>query len=209
MFMQDDVQGVEERRLLEQAQCGDQQALASIFDRYYERIYAYIYRRTGQASLAEDLAGEVFLRLVETLKLQRGPNLHLGAWLYRVAHNLVVDHFRRNAKAPTQSMEDWLVAVPDDPLEHVEQEQLQAVVRQALRRLTPDQQQVIILKFVEGLSNAEVGLILGKPEGAVKSLQHRALAALRRQLEKALPPSAWPRWVRSSPDEGPKGRDSG
>jgi RNA polymerase sigma-70 factor (ECF subfamily) len=106
-------------------------------------------------------------------------------------------------------MEDWLVAVPDDPLEHVEQEQLQAVVRQALRRLTPDQQQVIILKFVEGLSNAEVGLILGKPEGAVKSLQHRALAALRRQLEKALPPSAWPRWVRSSPDEGPKGRDSG
>ncbi|MGQ9517998.1 MAG: sigma-70 family RNA polymerase sigma factor [Anaerolineae bacterium] len=209
MFMQDDVQSVEERRWLEQAQSGDQEALANIFDRYYERIYAYIYRRTGQMSLAEDLAGEVFLRLVETLKLRRGPNQHLGAWLYRVAHNLVVDHFRRHTKAPTQPMEDWLVAVPDDPLEHVEQEQMQYLVRQALRRLTPDQQQVIILKFVEGLSNAEVGLILGKPEGAVKSLQHRALATLRRQLEKLALPSEWPKWARSSPDEGPQGRNPG
>jgi RNA polymerase sigma-70 factor (ECF subfamily) len=171
--------------LLSGAQRYDSKALAEIFDAYYDRIYSYICRRMGSPSLAEDLAGEVFLRLLEAIKTGRGPRSNLLAWLYRVAHNLIVDHYRRQSKTATQPLEEWLVSWPDNPTEHLEIEATQEQLRVAVGRLTADQQQVIILKFVEGLSNAQVGMILGKPEGAIKSLQHRALAALRRQLEES------------------------
>jgi RNA polymerase sigma-70 factor (ECF subfamily) len=174
---------LQEDLLLERAQQFDPKALAEIFDAYYERIHSYIYRRTGSPSMSEDMAGEVFLRLLEAIKTGRGPRTNLLAWLYRVAHNLIVDHYRRQSKAKTQSLEDWLVSVPDTMSDGVDRELTKEQLRQAISRLTGDQQQVIVLKFVEGLSNAQVGIILGKPEGAIKSLQHRALAALRRQIE--------------------------
>jgi len=174
---------LQEDLLLERAQQFDPKALAKIFDAYYARIHGYIYRRIGSPSLAEDMAGEVFLRLLEAIKTQRGPRTNLLAWLYRVAHNLIVDHYRRQSKAATQSLEDWLVSVPDNLSDGVDLALTQEQLRIAVGRLTLDQQQVIVLKFVEGLSNAQVGMILGKPEGAIKSLQHRALAALRRQIE--------------------------
>lgn len=170
--------------LLEGAQRYDPKALTEIYDAYYDRIFSYVYRRIGQPGLCEDLAGEVFVRLLEAIKAGRGPSTNLLAWLYRVAHNLVVDHYRRKAKVTTQTLEDWVVSVPNNPMQRVELESLQQQLREALARLTADQQQVIILKFVEDLSNAQVGTILGKPEGAIKSLQHRALAALRRQIER-------------------------
>jgi RNA polymerase sigma-70 factor (ECF subfamily) len=169
--------------LLEGAQHYDSKALAEIFDAYYERIFAYIYRRVGSPSQCEDMAGEVFLRLLEALKTDRGPRTNLLAWLYRVAHNMIVDHYRRQSKTATQPLEDWLVSLPDNPTERVEREMLQEQIRLAVSRLTQDQQQVIVLKFVEELTNAQVGMVMGKPEGAIKSLQHRALAALRRQME--------------------------
>lgn len=172
-----------ENLLLEGAQRYDPKALGQIFDAYYDRIYGYIYRRIGHSGLAEDLAGEVFLRLLEAIKTERGPRTNLLAWLYRVAHNLIVDNYRRQSKVTTQPLEDWVVSVPDNPMERVELELMQDQLRIAIGRLTQDQQQVIVLKFVEGLSNAQVGIILGKPEGAIKSLQHRALAAIRRQIE--------------------------
>lgn len=185
MYMQEEGERrVDETTLLKRALEGDPQAMVDIFDAYYTRIYAYIYRRVGGQSQAEDFAGEVFLRLVETLKDGRGPRNNLLAWLYRVAHNLIVDHYRRQSKTELQSLEDWLVTIPTNPLERMEREQWQGILRDALHELTPAQQQVIVLKFVEGLSNAEIGIILGKPEGAVKSLQHRALITLRRRLEK-------------------------
>jgi RNA polymerase sigma-70 factor, ECF subfamily len=174
---------VREDQLLERAQRYDAAALREIFDSYYDRIYSYIYRRTGQSSLCEDLAAEVFVRLLEAIKTGRGPRTSLLAWLYRVAHNLVVDHYRQQSKAVMQTLEEWLVSVPDNPTQRVETEMVQEQLRSAVGRLTLDQQQVVVLKFVEDLSNAQVGMILGKPEGAIKSLQHRALAALRRQFE--------------------------
>jgi len=169
--------------LLERAQQFDPKALAEIFDAYSERIYGYIYRRTGSPSLSEDMTGEVFLRLLEAIKTKHGPRTNLLAWLYRVAHNLIVDHYRRQSKSKTQSLEDWLVSIPDNMSDKVDKEMTTEQLRLAIGRLTLDQQQVVVLKFVEGLSNAQVGIILGKPEGAIKSLQHRALAALRRQIE--------------------------
>ena len=175
---------VREDLLLEGAQRYDPKALADIFDAYYDRIYSYVYRRIGQPGLCEDLAGEVFVRLLEAIKAGRGPRTNLLAWLYRVAHNLVVDHYRRKGKMTTQTLEDWLVSVPDNPTRNVELDALRGQLREALSRLTEEQQQVIVLKFVEDLSNAQVGIIMGKPEGAIKSLQHRALAALRRQVER-------------------------
>jgi RNA polymerase sigma-70 factor, ECF subfamily len=175
---------VREDLLLEGAQRYDPQALADIFDAYYDRIYSYIYRRIGQPGLCEDLAGEVFVRLLEAIRSGRGPRTNLLAWLYRVAHNLVVDHYRQKSKMATQTLEDWLVSVHDNPTHSAEMDALRQQLREAVRRLTTEQQQVIVLKFVEDLSNAQVGIIMGKPEGAIKSLQHRALAALRRQVER-------------------------
>lgn len=174
---------VQEELWLEGAQCNDPKALAGIFDAFHDRLYGYIYRRTRQPGLSEDLAGEVFLRLLEALQAGRGPRKNLQAWLFRVAHNLIIDHYRRDSKAVHQPLEDWSVLISLNPTENVEQELLLAQLRKAISRLTSDQQQVIYLKFVEGMTNSEVGQILDKPEGAVKSLQHRALAAIRRQID--------------------------
>ena len=173
----------DERLLLERARKYDPEALGEIHDGYSEKIYCYIYRYLGEARLAEDLTAEVFLKLLEAIKASKGPRTHLSAWLYRVAHNLVVDHFRR-PQGESLPLEEGLVAAPENVTVAVEKKLAQQQLRAAISHLTSDQQQVIVLKFIEGLSNAEVGQVLGKTEGAVKSLQHRALAALQRIMER-------------------------
>jgi len=174
----------DDRLLLERAREYDPEALGEIYDGYSEKIYHYIYRYLGEARLAEDLTAQVFLKLLEAIKASKGPRTHLSAWLYRVAHNLVVDHFRRRPREESLPLEEELVAAPEDVTVVVEKKLAQQQLRAAISHLTVDQQQVIVLKFVEGLSNAEVGQVLGKTEGAVKSLQHRALAALQRIMER-------------------------
>jgi len=174
----------DERLLLERARKYDPEALGEIHDGYSEKIYCYIYRYLGEARLAEDLTAEVFLKLLEAIKASKGPRTHLSAWLYRVAHNLVVDHFRHRSRGESLPLEEELVAAPEDVTVVVEKKLAQQQLRAAISHLTTDQQQVIVLKFVEGLSNAKVGQVLGKTEGAVKSLQHRALAALQRIMER-------------------------
>jgi len=169
--------------LLERAKKLDLSALATIYDSYAGRVYQYIYHRLGDPGLAEDLTAEVFVRLLQGLKTGHGPHSNLVAWLYRVAHNLIVDYFRRNSRF-TVSLDDILLPATDDPPSTVENTLAGEEIRQLIQLLTPDQQQVIYLKFVENLSNAEVGEILGKTEGAIKALQHRALASLRRHLER-------------------------
>jgi RNA polymerase sigma-70 factor (ECF subfamily) len=174
----------DERLLLERAKKYDPEALGEIYDGYSEVIYRYIYRYLGEARLAEDLTAEVFLKLLEAIKVSQGPRTHLSAWLYRVAHNLVVDHFRRRPQAESLPLEEGLVAASEDVTVVVEKKLAQQQLRAAISHLTTDQQQIIVLKFVEGLSNAEVGQVLGKTKGAVESLQHRALAALQRIMER-------------------------
>jgi RNA polymerase sigma-70 factor (ECF subfamily) len=174
----------DERLLLERAREYDPEALGEIYDGYSEKIYYYIYRYLGETRLAEDLTAQVFLKLLEAIKASQGPRTHLSAWLYRVAHNLVVDHFRRRPQAESLPLEEELVAAPEDVTVVMEKKLAQQQLRAAISHLTVDQQQVIVLKFFEGLSNAEVGQVLGKTEGAVKSLQHRALNALHRIMEK-------------------------
>lgn len=174
----------DDRLLLERAQAFEPNALASIYDQYADRIYRYIYRYLGHVGLSEDLTGEVFTRLLEATDKGNGPRTNLSAWLYRVAHNLVVDHFRQQSRMEGLPLEEGLMAAPDDPTAVVEKRLAQQQLRAAISLLTPDQQQVVVLKFVEGFSNREVGEILGKREGAIKSLQHRALASLQRILKR-------------------------
>lgn len=165
----------------------DQAELAEIYDAFYERIYTYIYHRLGDPNLAEDMAGEVFLRMLESVRGDRAWRNSLTGWLYRIAHNLVIDHYRRRGRRDEMGLDERLVSddrtgAPKASLEHLMTHQQ---LRAALFHLTDEQQEVVILKFSEDLSNNEIADVMGKTEGAVKALQHRALTTLRRVLEGA------------------------
>ncbi len=169
-----------ETELLERARHFDRQALAEIYDLYSPGLYRYAARRLGDRELAEDCVAETFSRLLHALKARKGPRRHLKAYLYRIAHNWIVDHHR--SPDPLAELDERIPSESDAPEESAVRSWQQERVRAALRHLTPDQQQVITLKFLEGWNNAEISLALGKPVGAVKSLQHRALARLKRIL---------------------------
>ena len=172
----------QDETLLHRARAFDEQALGQIYDANFERLYRYAYRFVGDAESAQDIAAEALRRLLEVLRGGRAPN-HLGAWLYRVAYNLAMDQHRQRPAGGIVSLEPELDQVDSADTEgDSEQRIAQEKVRAALARLTQEQQNVVVLKFMEGYSNAEVGALMNKPEGAVKSLQHRALAALKRAL---------------------------
>lgn len=175
----------DELNRLARARAFEEEALAAIYDEYHPLIYRYIYRRVGEVETARDLAAGVFQRFLQALDENGGPERHLRAWLYRSAHNAVVDHYRRRQHRQHLPLKETLVDGGENPSRQAERHLAAEQIRVALRTLTPDQQQVIVLKFLEGLSNQEVAAMLGKTEGAVKSLQHRALASLQRYLQAA------------------------
>jgi RNA polymerase sigma-70 factor (ECF subfamily) len=160
----------------------DREGLAAIYEEYYQPIYCYVYRQVSDVETARDLSAEVFHRLLRTAQKGNGPDRHPKGWLYRTAHNLVVDHYRRQQHRQHLPLEEELAQGSDNPADTVERRSEAAQVRAALQELTPDQQQVIALKFLQDMSNQEVAEVLDKTVGSVKSLQHRALAALQRQL---------------------------
>jgi len=168
--------------LLQKAKRGDRQALTTIYDAFQPPIYRYIYRQVDGEETARDLTADVFHRLLQAFQKGTGPDQYLQAWLYRVAHNAVVDFYRRQQHRDHLPLLEQVISAEDDPVRLAEDHITATAVRQSLRRLTPDQQQVIALKFFGGLNNQEIALIVAKPIGAVKALQHRAIAALQRQL---------------------------
>lgn len=168
----------EDARLMARVQANDPVALGQIYDRYATRIYNYLYRRLGDRPLAEDLTSEVFLRMLEAARSRRFARTSLSGWLYRIAHNLVVDHYRRRRE--TVPLEEGLTEPEDGPAPIVEAKLAQDELRAALQHLTEAQQQVIFLRFGEGLTAKRVAEVLNKPETAVWALQHRALARLQR-----------------------------
>jgi RNA polymerase sigma-70 factor (ECF subfamily) len=170
--------------LVERARCGDQAALVEIYQRFQPPVFTYIYYRVEDQCLAEDLTSEVFTRLVAKLPEFQHQDRPLLAWLYTIARNLVIDHYRSDHRAPF-SLDESLIAGESDQTARLAENRLaQECLGKALAQLTEEQRLVILLKFMEGRSNAEVGKILDKTEGSVKSLQHRALAALHRALKK-------------------------
>jgi len=171
-----------ETKRLQRARSLDRDELGAIYDDYHPRVYSYIYRRVGDVEIARDLAAEVFRRFLQALHKGSGPNENIRAWLYRVAHNIVVDHYRRQQYQKHIPIGENMVGDSPDPGQSAELSLQLDEVRMAMKQLTSDQQHILALKFLEGLTNEEVAEITGKPVGAVKSLQHRALAALQRQL---------------------------
>jgi len=171
------VQGQEEKGLIRRAKECDEAAWAEIYERHKQNIYRYIYYRVSNASLAEDLTQEVFLRALESIDSFAFRGIGLSSWLYRIARNLVIDHYRRQPERAELPLEEGLLAAAEEDLGR------QQELREALDCLTDEQREVVILRFVNGLSTAEVAQVLDKSEGAVKSLQHRALAALGRILK--------------------------
>ncbi len=171
------------RRLVERGQQGDRDALEELYLLYFDRIYSYLHMSVGNRHDAEDLTTQTFLRMLESIgkfKFQAAP---FSAWLFRIAHNLAMDHFR--AARRWQPEED----VPEPPGSEepsAEEAALQAIGRKTMleliETLSPEQQQVLTLKFVFNFGNNEVATVLDKTPGAVKSLQHRALVSLQKQL---------------------------
>jgi RNA polymerase sigma-70 factor (ECF subfamily) len=168
--------------LLEQARQYNAQALAEIYDQYAESIYRYLYRYLGDAILAEDLTSEVFIKLLAVLDTKRAPRHHLQGWLYRVARNLAMDWFREQAKGQTLALDEELVDSGQSPPSAVEKKESHQQLRWAISQLTAGQQQVILLRFGEGLKLGEVARIMDKSEGAIKLLQYRATRRLRKLL---------------------------
>ena len=153
--------------------------LAEIYDTYYLPIYRFIFRQISDVEVSRELTSDVFCRLLQVIKKDMEIIQYLAPWLYCTARNLVIDHYRRQQYRNHLPIHDEVIESPNNTAEATDSRMSAHQLRKALQELTPDQRQVILLKFMEGLSNQEVADILSKPVGAVKSLQHRALNALR------------------------------
>jgi RNA polymerase sigma-70 factor (ECF subfamily) len=186
----------EERVWVEQARAGDSAGVGYLYERYVDRIYRYILLKIGNPQDAEDLTGQVFVRMLEGIGNFQWQGASFQAWLYRIAHNLTVDYLRQRTRRPQVPLEPLvgvLLADGDDPYSWAEAADFRDHLRAALARLTELQAQVIALKFGGGLSNAEVGQLLGRSEGAVKALQHSALTNLNKWLHNLMGDEERPR----------------
>jgi RNA polymerase sigma-70 factor (ECF subfamily) len=171
------------RRLVELAQQGDREALEGLYLHHFDRIYSYLHLSVGNRHDAEDLTTQTFLKMLEAIGRFRWKTAPFSAWLFRIAHNLAMDHFRATKR--WQPEEE--VPEPEGSEESsAEEAALQSIGRRSMleliEKLSHEQKQVLTLKFVFNFSNGEAATILGKTEGAVKSLQHRALASLQKQI---------------------------
>ena len=171
------------RRLVERAQQGDRDALEELYLLHFDRIYSYLHMSVGNRHDAEDLTTQTFLKMLESIGRFRFQAAPFSAWLFRIAHNLAMDHFRASRR--WQPEEDVPEPMGSEEAS-AEDQAMDAIGRESMLdlidRLSVEQQQVLTLKFVFNFSNAEVATILGKTEGAIKSLQHRALASLQKQI---------------------------
>ncbi|TMK28385.1 MAG: sigma-70 family RNA polymerase sigma factor [Actinobacteria bacterium] len=171
------------RALVDRAQSGDREALEELYLIHFDRIYSYLHVSVGNRHDAEDLTTQTFLKMLESIKRFRWQSAPFSAWLFRIAHNLAMDHFR--AARRWQPEED--VPEPHGSEElSAEDEAMHSIGRasmlELIDELSPEQRQVLTLKFVFNFGNSEVATILGKTEGAIKSLQHRALVSLQKQI---------------------------
>jgi RNA polymerase sigma-70 factor, ECF subfamily len=181
-------EGKRVRSLVERAQQGDRAALEDLYLIHFDRIYGYLHVSVGNRQDAEDLTTQTFLKMLESIGKFRWQSAPFSAWLFRIAHNLAMDHFRAGKR--WQPEEEVPELEPDESTS-AEAGALESIGRKSMLELiedlSPEQQQVLTLKFVFNFANAETATILGKTEGAIKSLQHRALVSLQKQLEKREP----------------------
>jgi len=171
--------------LVSRAQSGEQDAFTLLYREYVAQIYRYIYLRVGQSAQAEDLTQEVFLRVIKNIGNYRYRGRPFVSWLFRIAHNLVIDYYRQMKKEGTVFFIDSIsITVDDDPAVTVEQDMEMLEIKQAIDKLPPRQREVISLRFGSELSIAETARAIGKTEGTVKKLQYEGIIKLRKLMEK-------------------------
>lgn len=170
---------------LSQAAQGDRDAFGVLYDRHVGRIYNYIYYRTGNQHDAEDLTARVFFRAMRHITNYHDRGIPFSAWLYRIAHNLVANWHRDNSRRQEVPLDDGQrsKSMQDHPERALLYNEEQRALLNMIKDLSEDRQQLLILKFVDHLSNAEIGKIMGRTEGAIKSLYHRTLSSLRENAE--------------------------
>ncbi|MER6501516.1 ECF subfamily RNA polymerase sigma factor, BldN family [Streptomyces sp. NPDC001455] len=170
--------------LVERAQAGEAEAFGRLYDQYSDTVYRYIYYRVGGKATAEDLTSETFLRALRRISTFTWQGRDFGAWLVTIARNLVADHFKSSRFRLEVTTGEMLDAneVERSPEDSVLESLSNAALLQAVRRLNPQQQECVTLRFLQGLSVAETARVMGKNEGAIKTLQYRAVRTLARLL---------------------------
>jgi RNA polymerase sigma-70 factor, ECF subfamily len=171
------------QRLVERAQNGEREALEELYLLHFDRVYSYLHMSVGNRHDAEDLTTQTFLKMLEAIGRFRWRSAPFSAWLFRIAHNLAMDHFRASRRwQPEQEVPEPYGAEESSAEEAALESIGQRSMLELIENLSLEQQQVLTLKFVFSFSNSETATILGKTDGAVKSLQHRALVSLQKQI---------------------------
>ena len=171
--------------LVELAKANHREAFGELYERYAEKIYSYVYFRTGNHHDAEDLTARVFFRAMAHIESYTERGVPFQAWLYRIAHNLVANWHRDQGRRRVIPLDEFIASSmkSDAPDRQAEESEEREALMRAIRRLPEERQQLLTLKFVDGLSNVEIGEIMDRTEGAIKSLYHRTLIALRDDLQ--------------------------
>lgn len=172
-----------EKALIKAAQRGDTNAFAQLYRAYVDKVYRYIFFRVESAETAEDLTSDVFLRMVESLPTYQDRAIPLLVWLYRIAHARVIDHYRRSSVRRTEDIDTVDIRVDVDLDLPLVQAYTAEHIREAMRTLTEPQQQVIMLRFIEGFNLEQTAQWMGKTVDAIKAMQYRALQALAQALK--------------------------
>lgn len=182
-----DAKTSDEAQLIEQAK-QDVEAFGELYEKYVERIYNYVYYRTSNHYEAEDLTAQTFHRALKHLPRYEQRGAPFSAWLYRIAHNLVANWHRDRGRRKVIALDELALQHQqqqslEGPEHFVEHDEEKVELLQVIRRLPADRQQLLILKFVEGLTNRAIGQIMDRSEGAIKSLYHRTLSDLRKEMD--------------------------
>jgi len=172
----------EDRRVLDGLQGLDRQVIGAVYDQYFTEVYRYVLYRIGDPQLAEDLASDVFLRLLEAARGKWAPQTNLRGWLLGTTSHVVNDHLRKKYRRREEEISDTLPDRRPDPAFEVDQRDQNRIVNNAYSQLTPEQQHVLALRFGQGYSLEETATFMNKKINAVKALQFRALAALQREV---------------------------
>ena len=169
--------------LIRRAQAFDPGALAELYDRHFDGIYRYLFTRVRHQADAEDLTEQVFLKMVDSIQRYRPRGVAFSSWLYRIAHNLLVDRYRRSGRSAVELTAQVRDSRPQaDPAAMAQSSEDRSRLLEAMRRLTPEQQQVITMRFIDSLDVDEIARLTRRRPGAIHSMQHRALASLYRFL---------------------------
>ena len=172
----------DEESLVRRAQQRDQAALTQLYEDNFDKIYRYIVIKIGDRTEAEDMTQQVFLKALKSISTFKWKGTSFSAWLFRIAHNQVVDHWRKKSKRVTVPLDDTIRSTSGNPVPMVEQKMAVEELASAIKILTKAQQEVISLRFGGDLPIAQVARLMGKSEGAIKALQHSALLSLRRVM---------------------------